>query len=149
MLRHRSTRSAHRLLLAGALLAMTLLASCTPGRSAADAASSQVGVPYAVGGTAPSQGFDCSGLTAWAWAQADVTIPRTAAAQYAATTRITRAELRAGDLVFFGFGGKVSHVAMVVGDGRIVQARKVGTRVELQSLDWWASNRIGYGRVEP
>jgi peptidoglycan DL-endopeptidase CwlO len=147
MLALRSARSARLLLVAGTLVAVGLLSSCTPGRTAADAAISQIGVPYAVGGSTPGKSFDCSGLTSWAWGQANVTIPRTAAAQYAATTRITKADLRAGDLVFFGTGGTVSHVAMFVGDGRIVQARKAGTLVEYQSVDWWATNRIGYGRV--
>lgn len=149
MLALRPARFARLLLLAGTLVAVGLLSSCTAGRSAADAAISQIGVPYAAGGSTPGASFDCSGLTSWAWAQADVTIPRTAAGQHAAATPITKAELRAGDLVFFGSGGTVSHVAIFVGDGRIVHARKPGTLVEYQSVDWWASNRIGYGRVRP
>jgi peptidoglycan DL-endopeptidase CwlO len=145
----RSARGARLVLLACTLVAVGLLSSCTPGRTAADAATSQIGVPYATGGSTAGQGFDCSGLTWWAWDQVGVKIPRTAAAQYAATTRITKAELRAGDLVFFGSAGTVTHVALVVADGRIVHARKPGTLVEHQNVDWWASNRIGYGRVTP
>jgi cell wall-associated NlpC family hydrolase len=117
-----------------------------PRPTASYAAVSQLGVRYTWGGSNPVTGFDCSGLTSWAWAQAGALIPRTAAEQYRATRRITRAELRPGDLVFYGYG-TVSHVAMYVGDGRIVQARKIGVPVEHQSVDWWASNRVGYGRV--
>lgn len=131
-----------------ALVTMATLTACMPRSSAGDAAVSQVGVPYLWGGTTPESGFDCSGLMAWAWSKADVTLPRTSSGQYAATRRIPRSELRPGDLVFWGTGDQVSHVAMYVGNGRVVQARKIGTLVEYQSVDWWASNRIGYGRVQ-
>lgn len=145
-----TSRSAPRrlapLALAGLLvLGVSALSSCTPGVTAAEAARAQVGVRYVYGGSSPS-GFDCSGLTSWAWKQAGVTLPRTASAQHQATARISKADLQPGDLVFYG-SGSVSHVAIYVGEGKIVQARKAGYPVEVQSIDWWASNRIGYGRV--
>lgn len=136
-------------------LVLTLAAggvgACAGGSSAgsvaARAASSQVGNRYVYGGASPSSGFDCSGLTSWAWSQAGRTIPRTSTAQYSGTQRISRADLRPGDLVFYGTSG-VSHVAMYVGGGRIVQARKTGVPVEAASLDtYWVSALIGYGRI--
>ncbi len=121
----------------------------TAGERAVAAAQSEIGTPYLWGGRTPGVGFDCSGLTSWAWGQAGTTIPRTSRDQYAATTRITRADLRAGDLVFYAATGTtISHVAMYVGDGRIIHARRPGTFVEYESIDWWATNRVGYGRVQ-
>lgn len=145
MLTSRSAR-----LLLPALVAVLLAASaCTPASPRAVAvaqAEAQLGVRYVYGGASPA-GFDCSGLTSWAWARAGVRIPRTAAEQYRATRRISRSQLQLGDLVFWGSGGRVTHVAMYVGGGRVVQARKPGTRVEHQSVDWWPAARMGYGQV--
>lgn len=141
------TRSARLVVALVTVVVVGSLASCTPSQNAVAAARSQVGAPYVTAGATPARGFDCSGLVSWAWARAGVTVPRTAAAQYAGTRRIAKADLRPGDLVFYGSGGRVSHVAMFVGDGKIVQARKPGTVVEYQSVDWWISNRIGFGRV--
>lgn len=112
------------------------------------AARSQTGVRYVYGGASRSEGFDCSGLTSWAWKQAGVSIPRTSRDQYYATARISRAQLQPGDLVFYGYSGRVSHVAMYVGGGRIIQARKTGTTVQEDYVDrYWTSALIGYGRV--
>lgn len=144
----KTSRSSQLMMAAVALIAMFALTSCGPRQQVVDAAVSQIGVPYSYGGDSPEEGFDCSGLTSWAWSRANVSIPRTSAAQYAATERISKSELRPGDLVFWGSSGRVHHVAMFVGDGQVVHARKPGTRVEYESVDWWASNRIGYGRVE-
>ncbi len=141
-----------------AFLALGALTSCevvpapttpaTAGERAVMYARSEIGTPYLWGGRTPGSGFDCSGLTSWAWERAGKWIPRTSRDQYAATQRITRSDLRPGDLVFYAADGySISHVAMYAGDGRIVHARKPGTYVEHQSFDWWASNRVGYGRV--
>ena len=80
------------------------------------AAESQIGVPYRWGGESPGSGFDCSGLTQWAWRQAGVDLPRTAAAQYDAIAHVPLSDLQPGDLLFWGFGG-ISHVGMYVGGG--------------------------------
>jgi cell wall-associated NlpC family hydrolase len=120
----------------------------TAGERAVGYAQSELGTPYLWGGRTPGVGFDCSGLTSWAWGQAGTFLPRTSGDQYTFTSRIARADLRAGDLVFYAADGvTISHVAMYVGDGRIIHARKTGTYVEYQGIDWWASNRVGYGRV--
>nr|WP_255549437.1 C40 family peptidase [Corynebacterium sp. TAE3-ERU12] len=79
-------------------------------------ALSAVGTPYVWGGNTPGAGFDCSGLTHWAYGQAGVDIPRTAAAQ-AVGTQVGPNELLPGDLVVWD-----GHVAMVVGDGQMVEA---------------------------
>lgn len=87
----------------------------TAGEAAVAAAKSQLGTPYVWGGTG-NGGFDCSGLTQYAWAQAGVDIPRTAD-QQAVGRQVTADELQAGDLIVWD-----GHVAMYVGDGTMVEA---------------------------
>jgi len=78
------------------------------------AAASESGTPYRYGGTTPA-GFDCSGFTRWAFAQVGRTLPRTSAAQAGAVRRVSAADARPGDLVFFGSGGSVYHVGIYAG----------------------------------
>ena len=85
------------------------------GRTAVDAAKSMVGTPYVWGGNAPG-GFDCSGLTSWAYRQAGVEIPRTAENQ-AVGQQVSYEDLQPGDLVVW-----TGHVAMYAGDGMMVEA---------------------------
>ncbi len=143
-------RSPLRLVALAAVLTVCALTltGCDRNMIAVDAAKSQIGVPYTYGGSSPETGFDCSGLTQWSWQQADVSLPRSAAEQWAATTPISREELQPGDLVFYTSTGTVSHVAMYIGDGQIVQARKPGTMVEVDDLDtYWVSALFSFGRV--
>lgn len=112
---------------------------------AVDAAVSQVGKPYRFGAAGPDA-YDCSGLTSWAWRQAGVTIPRTSSQQYAWTKSISRSQLQPGDLIFFG-RGRVSHVAMYIGNGRVVEAPYTGNNVRISSTALSRSDIIGYGRV--
>jgi len=109
------------------------------GMRALGAAETQLGVPYLWGGESPGVGFDCSGLTQWAWAQAGVSIPRTAAAQYEALPHVSLKALQPGDLLFyFNLDGDnaVDHVTMYVGSGpygsqTIIAASHSGTRISL------------------
>ena len=116
-------------------------------------ARSLIGQPYKSGGeTRAEGGFDCSGLTYYAWHhRAGVTLPRTSSAQYSGTKRITKAQLLPGDLVFYssaGSTGSISHVAVYAGNGKIIQAHKPGVPASEDDLDtWWTDHRVGYGRV--
>ena len=85
------------------------------GQAAVAAAKSQVGQPYVWGGTG-NGGFDCSGLTQWAYSQAGVDLPRTAD-QQAVGQQVSADQLRPGDLVVWD-----GHVAMYSGNGEIVEA---------------------------
>ena len=117
-----------------------------PGRRAARAALRELGVPYQWGGESAA-GFDCSGLTQFAYGRAGIAIPRVAAAQMAAGTPVAVDHLRPGDLVFFERG--IGHVAMYVGDGLVIEAPHTGAVVWLARLDdsWHRANY--QGAVQP
>jgi cell wall-associated NlpC family hydrolase len=85
--------------------------------TAVRAALSQQGVPYAWGGTTPGRGLDCSALTQYAYRQAGVELPRLAQDQDTAGYRVDPGELLPGDLAVWS-----GHVAMVVGNGQMVEA---------------------------
>lgn len=111
-------------------------------------ARTQLGTPYRWSG-ADERGFDCSGLVRWAYAAAGVALPRTAEAQYRATLRVRREDLRPGDLVFFCCdpdqpGLTISHVGLYVGDGLMLDAPAPGAVVRIEPL--WRGY-VGAGRV--
>ena len=113
-------------------------------QTAVDTALAQVGKPYQWGGNGPSS-FDCSGLTRYAWRNAGVELPRTSRDQYSGTTRISRSQLQPGDLVFYGRSG-ITHVAMYIGGGDIVEAPYSGQNVRVSSTGLSRSDIVGYGR---
>jgi len=84
--------------------------------SAVRNALTQLGVPYDWGGTTPGVGLDCSGLTQWAYREAGLELPRLAQEQDVGAA-VGRGSLRPGDLAVWD-----GHVAMVVGDGLMIEA---------------------------
>jgi len=122
--------------------------AANPGTAALLAAESRIGTPYRYGGSGPDA-FDCSGLVAYAYQQAGVTVPRTAAQQYAVARTVPRRDLRPGDLVFFRLSGReVSHVGIYAGDGQFVHAPQTGGQVRTANLDdeWYRERYAGAGR---
>lgn len=109
-------------------------------------AHSLSGVRYQYGGTTLS-GFDCSGFTSYVFRQAGRSIPRTAAGQYSATSRVSRAQAQPGDLVFFNQSGGIDHVGIYLGGGSFIGAQS-STGVAVASLDsgYWANYVVGFGR---
>jgi cell wall-associated NlpC family hydrolase len=110
-------------------------------------ALAQRGKPYQWGAQGPDA-FDCSGLTWAAWRAAGVTIPRTAAGQLAALPRV-RGRLHPGDLLIYRTDGPSRrHVAMVVGQGRMVEALGRGIPIRAASIRarWLGAVRPGGGR---
>jgi peptidoglycan DL-endopeptidase RipA len=94
-------------------------------------------------------GFDCSGLTQYAYAQAGISIPRNSRAQYAALPKVGSGSLRAGDLVFWATVPSnpttIHHVGIYLGDGTVLHAPQSNDVVKLSPM-WWG----GYaGAVRP
>lgn len=99
-----------------------------------------LGSPYQWGGSGPA--YDCSGLTAAAWAAAGVILPHNTNAQFDAVTHVERGELQPGDLVFYF--DDIHHVAIYVGRGEIIHAPTEGQTVQLAGMDVMPVH--GYGR---
>jgi len=99
------------------------------GQIAANAAQGQLGVPYVWGGATQGEGFDCSGLTMWAWAQAGVSLAHGATEQYYEIQHVSMSDLQPGDLIFYGDAYLLYHVVMYIGGGMVVQAEETGTNV--------------------
>lgn len=100
-------------------------------------ALSHQGAPYSYGGTTP-RGFDCSGFTSYVFRTAlGIELPRTAAAQSGVGTSVSLDSLLPGDLLFWGRGSGVYHVAVYVGDGNYVHAAGRGKGVRVQSMEYF------------
>lgn len=103
------------------------------GDRAAAVALEQVGVPYRYGGASPA-GFDCSGLVQYSYRVAGRRVPRTTGGLWNEAQTVDRDRLRIGDLLFFRFDGKMSHVGLYVGNGRFVHAPSTGRTVAVDAL---------------
>ena len=99
---------------------------------AASEALRELGVRYEWGGATPATGFDSSGLVVWALARAGVRgLPHFAGALWNRGSRIPRAQLQGGDLVFFNDAG---HVGIYIGRGKFVDAPHTGACVRVARL---------------
>lgn len=116
---------------------------------AIEAAQTQIGKPYMYGAAGPDS-WDCSGLTQWAFAQAGVLIPRTAADQYAAIpNKVALGQIAPGDLLFWATDTSdpttIHHVAIYVGNGLMLAAPHTGTNVQVQPV--YLDGYIGAVRI--
>jgi cell wall-associated NlpC family hydrolase len=110
-------------------------------------ALSQVGKPYSFSASPPSS-WDCSKLTAAAWGAAGVGLTPLSFTQWDQVRRIPLSEIQPGDLVFY-FGYGAHHVAMYIGNGKMVSASNPGVGVEVTDFlgPWWNERFSGAGRV--
>jgi cell wall-associated NlpC family hydrolase len=131
-------------------------ASAQPGaylsfdQRAATYAKSLEGIRYRYGGTSPSSGFDCSGLTRYVYAHGGRSIARTAQGQFQQFRRISKARAWGGDLVFFHNNSNPSspvyHVGVYEGGNSMVAATHTGGTVTWQSFAW-AGNTVTFGAI--
>jgi cell wall-associated NlpC family hydrolase len=97
----------------------------------------QIGVRYALGGTSPERGFDCSGFLQYLMRRLDVRLPRTADEQARVGQAVPRdvSRLLPGDILTFGYGGRTTHVGMYIGGGRFIHASTGSRRIAEARLD--------------
>src|SRR6202008_387562 len=102
------------------------------------AALSRRGLPYVWGGAGPNS-FDCSGLVQWSFAQAGIVMPRVAADQALSGPAVPVSQLAPGDLLFYHTDPTapdyISHVAIYLGGGKMIQAPQPGMNVEIVPVD--------------
>lgn len=96
-----------------------------------------IGVNYSYGGTT-TKGFDCSGFTSYVFDKMGIDLPRRSVDQATVGSKVAKAELQPGDLVFFDTSGKnnngISHVGIYVGDGSFAHA-STSKGVTIDQLD--------------
>jgi peptidoglycan DL-endopeptidase CwlO len=111
-------------------------------------AMAQLGEPYVWAAAGPDS-WDCSGLTMRAWRTAGVYLPHYSVAQYEQVRHISADELRPGDLIFWADDasdpGTIFHVALYIGDGRMIHAPRPGRPVTIDSVYYW-ENPDFFGR---
>jgi cell wall-associated NlpC family hydrolase len=105
-------------------------ASTDQGVTALNAAYAMLGTPYSWGGG------NANGLTLYAYAKAGISLPRTAAQQYAASEPVKPKDARPGDLVFYGkTAAGIHHVGLYIGGGYMLDAPRPGAKVRIDPLD--------------
>lgn len=100
------------------------------------------GNPYVYGGTSLTNGADCSGFVMSVFANFGYSLPRVAADQCAASTKKDISQIEPGDLVFYG-NGYVDHVALYIGDGKIIHASGAATGIKISNYDYEQPAAIG------
>ena len=126
-----------------------------PAAGVVETALAAIGAPYRWGGTAEN-GFDCSGLIQYAYAQYGVSLPRTSREQAARGDPVSRelAALVPGDILVFSAtpGGSVSHVGLYAGDGLFIHSATDGVRLSALRVDdpdggYWVPRWVGARRL--
>ncbi|WP_181802195.1 C40 family peptidase [Streptomyces shenzhenensis] len=137
-----NTADAQRKLTTSGALSSTTPPPSPEGDRAVRYAVQQLGKPYQWGAAGPAS-YDCSGLTSQAWDHAGTPIPRTSQEQWAHLPHVPLNRLRPGDLVVYF--PEATHVALYLGDGKVVQAPRPGAQVKVSPI---AANPI-LGAVRP
>lgn len=114
-----------------------------------------VGIPYVWGGNTPESGFDCSGFTKYVFAKQGISLPRTSREQAHAGRGVALdyGAFEPGDILLFAEPNEaISHVAIYVGDGRIIHASSARGEVGYLDLDgdrgaWYVQNMVAVRRL--
>jgi len=118
-------------------------------------AKQYVGTRYRYGGETPAAGFDCSGFVQYVYGRHGIDLPRTSRLQASAGTSLPLGveSLRPGDLLLFASTGRgVNHVAIYVGDNRILHSSAGAGGVVYDDLStprgkWYLKRHVGSRRV--
>ena len=102
-----------------------------------------LGNRYVYGGTSLTNGVDCSGFTMRIYERFGYSIPRTSSAQSSYFRKISSSEAKPGDLFFYGSGGRVSHVAMYIGGGKVIHASSARTGIKISNAFYRSPIKVG------
>ena len=114
-----------------------------------------LGVRYRYGGATPKSGFDCSGFVQYVFGRNGISLPRTSRLQAGAGVALSRAvaALRPGDLMLFSSkGGRIDHVAIYIGNNRMVHSSAGAGKVVYDDLStprgkWYLARHVASRRV--
>ena len=96
-----------------------------------------VGGPYRYGGSDPHTGTDCSGFTRYVYQHGlGISLSRSSGSQASQGTAISASQIQPGDLLFYGSGKSINHVAMYIGDGKIVHASTEATGIKVSNWNY-------------
>ena len=95
-----------------------------------------VGNPYVYGGSSLTHGTDCSGFTQAVFRKFGINLPRTSGSQSGVGKKISVSSARAGDLIFYAKNGRVNHVAICIGGGRVVHASNPTTGITTSNMNY-------------
>ena len=118
-------------------------------RDLLDIALQLKGTPYRYGGNHPGTGFDCSGFIQFSHSRAGLRVPRTTRQQFQSSRSVSIQQIRPGDLLFYETEGRrPGHVALYLGQGRMIHAPSSGKAVTISRLDnpYWRSRLLAAGR---
>ncbi len=126
--------------------------NASKGQEIVNYAKQFIGTPYVYGGTSLTKGVDCSGFTYALFSNFGIKLNRTSRDQYNNGTRVDKANLQPGDLVFFNTGknSAISHVGMYIGGNQFIHSASPGRKgISIASLgtDYNSRNYVGATRV--
>lgn len=102
-----------------------------------------VGRPYRAGGNDPHTGADCSGFVKYVMQNgAGISMNRSSVSQATQGTQISANQMQPGDLLFYGNGSRINHVAMYIGDGQIVHASTERTGIKISTWNYRSPVKI-------
>jgi cell wall-associated NlpC family hydrolase len=94
------------------------------------------GNPYVWGGTSLTRGADCSGFTQSVFRDNGISIPRTSRIQATGGKRVSIDNIEPGDLIFYEKRGTINHVALYIGNGKVISASSPSTGIVIKNYDY-------------
>ena len=96
-----------------------------------------VGGPYRAGGNDPRTGVDCSGFVRYVMQHgAGISMNRSSGSQATQGHAVNSSQMQPGDLLFYSGGSGINHVAMYIGDGKIVHASTYATGIKISKWNY-------------
>lgn len=95
-----------------------------------------LGNPYVWGGTSLTKGADCSGFVLSVFKKYGVSLPHSSVAQANCGTTIKVSEAKPGDLIFYGNGKSINHVAICIGNGQVIHASSPKTGIKISNISY-------------